>query len=106
MSTQMDLFDLALGIESKEWGMGLAARNRKSQLEFARAVAREIAMNNPLRECYIDPVQKVCIERGIHLGNAAGSIFKSSEWVFTGKFIRSSRISNHASIRRIWKLNR
>lgn len=104
MNNQLDLFDLSLGLLSKEHGMSLAASNKRAQLEFARSVAREIAMNSPLRECYIDPVQKVCIERGISLGNAAGSVFKSPEWTFTGKFVRSSRISNHASIRRVWRL--
>jgi hypothetical protein len=31
------------------------------------------------------------------LGNAAGSVFRGKEWRFTGRYIKSSRVSRHAN---------
>lgn len=100
------VFDLAAGESLKEMGMLFAATSRLQELEIARKIAREIAVASPDRTCDADQVQVRLIEMGIDLGNSAGSLFKDARWVWSGKFRKSSRKSNHARIIRVWKLRR
>jgi hypothetical protein len=99
-----ELFGLAEGEARKEFGMDLAASNRPHALARGREVARELALKSPDMTVTADDVQKVLIPEGIHLGNAAGSLFRTSEWVWTGEFVKSTRKTNHATLRRIWRL--
>ena len=45
------------------------------------------------------------IKEGIteKLGAASGSMFKSKEWEFTGKRIKSKRTSNHSREIKVWR---
>lgn len=103
-SNQLNLFDLREGRRRKKVGKAMATTSRRADLDYARLVAKQIAMSNPSHECHIDLVQQVIMNEGISLGNAAGSLFKREDWLFTGRFVQSSRASNHATLRRVWKL--
>lgn len=102
--SQIGLFDAKKGEQLKDEGMDKAACNRDFDLAIARNTAVMIAQGRQDRSCTADDVQRVLIERGISLGNAAGSIFRGKRWRFTGRFVKSQRVSNHASIRRVWQL--
>jgi hypothetical protein len=39
------------------------------------------------------------------IGNAAGSIFTSGNWEWTGEFTKSARANAHANLLRVWKWN-
>lgn len=101
MSEQFDLFE---GIKLKEEGQNKAALSKKYILELAREHAYKIALNNPLRECSIDDVQRIMIKDGIDLGMAAGSVFKGKDWEHTGKYVRTHRKSSHARNISVWRL--
>lgn len=100
----MEQFDLLEGLKRKDLGRTAAASKHREDLEFARQVAREIAKSSPDGLCNADQVQKVMKEKGIDLGNAAGSIFGGSHWRWTGRWIVSSRETNNARMIRVWSL--
>ena len=97
-------FDLEKSKQKKEEGMARAAMNRKDLLNFARAVAKELAHKREWITA--DDVQAKLLTIGVrqNLGPAAGSLFRGDEWIFTGRYIKSSRVSNHARILRVWRL--
>ena len=102
-----DLFDLVKGESEKAKGMSAASWSRSDLLAEARTIACELAMARETRECHADSVNREMKRRGIpfeDLGPAAGSIFKGRDWVFTGKRIKSARISNHARELKVWRL--
>jgi hypothetical protein len=106
MPRKSSLFDFFESERRKRLGMKDAAENetRVDDLDFARNVARCLARQNPDRECYADQVGEILDQEGIELGPSSGSIFKGSEWEFTGKRIKSSRKSNHARELKVWRL--
>lgn len=97
------VFNLAEGERRKREGMGRAAENRFHVLRLARAYAKAIAQEKGT--VTVDDVYLRLSDwpRSV-LGNAAGSIFKSKEWEWTGRFVKSKRASNHARMIREWKL--
>ena len=99
------LFDRQRGEQLKLAGMDLAADNVKEPLELARAIAKEIALLHPDRCTNADEVGASLEARyGIgSLGPAAGSLFKTSEWRWSGRFIKSTRITNHGRLLRVWQ---
>ncbi len=96
-------FDLAAGLQAKEEGMALAAENRKRLLTVARAIARGIGLVR--REVTMDMVSREMLKRNlpIDLGPAAGSVFKTDQWEWTGRYTKSHRITNHGRMIRIWR---
>jgi hypothetical protein len=66
-------------------------------------VAFEVAMLRWPREVTFDDVARVLLPRGINLHNAAGSVFKSKEWEFTGKMVPSRRTSNNRRRIMVWR---
>ena len=101
-----DLFDLLEANQLKETGMTNAMNGSKHLLlDRARHVAKQIAMLRDSRTVSADDVFKALAEEGIteSLGNAAGSLFRGSEWEFTGERIKSRRISNHAREIKVWR---
>ena len=101
-------FNLVEGELEKERGMRISAARRQGLLRLAREIAKMLARRNPQRLTDADQVQR---EMPIwfpdfepqQLGNAAGSIFRGTEWRWVG-WKKSERVSNHARMIRIWKL--
>jgi hypothetical protein len=101
---QNDLFDAAEGERQKRTGMGRAADVQYELLQIAREIAVEVAVKRG--EVTTDDVGRELKRRGLPdcLGHAAGSIFKTKEFVWSGRFKKSARISNHSRLLRVWEL--
>jgi len=98
-------FDAAESQRHAEQGMLFAAENNAALLTLAREIARSIARRKG--EVTADDVQMELHNRGYSLkalGNAAGSLFRGREWVFTGRMVKSARIHAHSNLLRVWRL--
>jgi|GEM_PF-1558144 len=105
--SQKKLFDIHQGRQEGQDGMDRAAEHYKTRRDHAVAIAHRLAPHFPHREITIDDVQRVLFqERGQFLGNEGGSLFRSPEWEFTGKWRPSERITNHARYIRVWRLKK
>lgn len=108
MSSQplISQFDLFEGEQLKEQGIAQAENSRVLLLMRAREVALELLAAKS--EITYDDVYKRMEERNLHpenIGNAAGSIFRDPKvFRFTGKWAKSSRVTNHARVNRVWTL--
>jgi hypothetical protein len=101
----MPLFDSDRADQAKQRGMEQAALSRAEALQVAKEIAWYLGRTRP--EVDVDMVQREFIRLGHlpeELGNAAGSIFKGSEWEWTGKRKKSVRISNHSRWVMVWRL--
>jgi len=102
---QKTIFDAIEAEEGRRKGMAKAAETREPILQVARRLAIEISRIRG--KVTADDVQKALIRRGYHpseLGPAAGSIFKTGDFEFTGEWIKSERVSNHSRYLRVWRL--
>jgi hypothetical protein len=102
---QKTLFDLTKGLQLKKEGKKKARMAKGELLERAREIARDVGEAKEFVTA--DDVQRQLIKEGHHpfaLGNAAGSIFRGSEWEFTGRMVKSARISNHGHQNMVWRL--
>jgi len=100
---QNDLFSLPEALRLKDEGMRQAADRAQTTLELAREIAKMVARINGTVTA--DDVQLRLDESGYgHLGPAAGSLFRGPDWIFTGDWRTSDRISNHARMNRVWRL--
>lgn len=97
-------FDARLSDQLKFEGMERAAFKGRDMLKLARHIAREIGLE--CGECTADAVgRRLKSDYGIEsLGPAAGSIFKTPEWQWTGEFVKSRRVKNHSRLLRVWRL--
>ena len=95
------LFDALEGQRLKEQGMSLAAGKRHDALESAKDWAKYLAKREG--EITIDHVYAECPLVDL-LGNAAGNVFRGPDWEFTGKWVKSTRVSNHGRFIRVWRL--
>jgi len=102
---QMSIFDAELSEKGKREGMAQAEDN-STWLEKARELARDWGAAAVDNKMTADDVMVLMeIKYGIDsLGPAAGSLFKTKEWEWTGEFIKSTRITNHSRLLRVWKL--
>jgi|TARA_R110000824_G_C14894723_1_gene644821 hypothetical protein len=103
---QIDLFDATEADRLKREGMAAAAHGSKHELlDHARRVAKQIAMLRGSRTVTADDVGRAFANEGIRqsLGNAAGSLFRGSDWQFTGQRIKSVRKSNHSREIKVWR---
>jgi hypothetical protein len=104
--SQQTLFDATQAAREKELGMARAQSNRSEVLANALDVAILIGRNNA--EVTIDDVFITMAAFDMHpelLGNAAGSVFRfMSLFEFTGRWVKSKRVSNHGRYIRVWRL--
>tara|TARA_R110000824_G_scaffold162525_1_gene338214 strand:- start:344 stop:694 length:351 start_codon:yes stop_codon:yes gene_type:complete len=103
-----DLFSLAEGKRRRNKGMDAATEGRESLLQEARDIARACARYSDDGCATADDVARVFAQRDLDyslLGNAAGSIFKGSQWLFTGEYMKSTRASAHARDIKVWRLS-
>ncbi len=101
------MYDLRQSEQGKQEGMALAASNKKEGLNKARILAVDIALRQVNREITSDMVGIAMTHRGMTpLGPAMGSLFRDGNWQFTGKYVKSSKVSNHSRMLRVWALKR
>jgi hypothetical protein len=101
--TQSDLFDAAESRRRKERGIALAADAVPTLLNRARSFGRRHAAL--YGKVTADDVGAWLEQSGEpQLGPAAGQLFRSPEWEFTGEFVQSTRNTNHARLLRVWRL--
>lgn len=98
------LFD---GVESnrrKEAGMSFSA-GASNSLDTAREIAVSLAKSRDDRCVTADDVGESMDKlRMTPLGPAAGSLFSQKcNWEFTGRRVRSTRVSNHARELKVWR---
>lgn len=101
----MPLFDHAESQRRKRRGKALAADSdlRHEALLRAREYAKELCATHG--ETHADAVAKAMPPAlAAELGPAAGAIFSTREWEWTGKWHTSERVSNHGRLQRIWRL--
>jgi len=107
---QLPLFHPKLGEFEAKVGIGRASfpMGRRRQLEQAKQTAILLAKGSFDRCITADDVVRWYAIRGINLpgklGNAMGSLFRASCWEFTGRYVKSKRVSRHANTIRVWKL--
>ena len=106
--TQTDLlFDLDLGLALKREGIERASEGRSDALALGRAYAKKVALSRPDRLVSADDVTFAFVRAGLPadlLGPAAGALFKTPEFEFSGKWMPSNRTSNHGRMNRLWRL--
>ena len=105
MNYGLPLFD---GIEAQRHaaeGIALAASHNGSLVHEAREIAVEHCL------CFgvvtMNDVQAELVRRGhsVHaLGNAAGAVFRDARFVWTGNYVKSTRIHGHGNLIREWRL--
>jgi hypothetical protein len=100
------LFDAVAANDAKELGKSSAAgvSYRMGILAEAQEIARDLGRR--MGHCCADQVYFMLDARGRDiklLGNGAGSIFAGKEWEFSGEWIKSTRITNHGRMIRVWK---
>lgn len=102
------LFDAAESEKRKREGMAKAADAswRMYNLRLARIVAADLCRENGSTDA--DQVGRVLKARyGIDsLGPAAGSLFKTDYFEWTGEFVKSERKTNHSRLLRVWRLKK
>jgi len=95
-------FDLTAGELAKEQGMS-QAEEASNSIDAARLIAVAVAKSRG--SVTADDVQRELVRLGLDpLGASAGSLFRGSEWEFTGRWVKSERVSNHARVNRVWRL--
>ena len=83
--------------------MALAADAVPTLLDRARDFAVEIAACKGTDTA--DDVSEWLELNGYpDLGPAAGSLIRGPDWEFTGRFVQSTRKTNHARLLRVWRL--
>jgi hypothetical protein len=99
-------FSLFVAEHFRDHGIARAASTREALLDEARAIAVRICKTRG--EVTYDDVYLEMLERGLkpeNIGNAAGSLFRGSQFRFTGRWSKSTRVSNHARVNRVWRLD-
>jgi len=89
----------------KDAGMLQAEENQPTLVQIARQIAIELCQKNGTTTA--DEVGQVLWrDHGIDsLGPAAGSVFRDKRFEFTGRRVRSKRVSNHARELKVWMLS-
>jgi hypothetical protein len=103
-TSTMDLF---AGMESRDQGIRKATESRNELVEQVRAHMALLARSRGNRCVTADDFEsilKLINKTHADLGNAAGGVFKTEEWEFTGHFTPSQRKSNKARFIRVWRL--
>lgn len=103
----MQQLDLELGLLLKTRGMVSAEMNGSDWLtEILRPIARMLAAEKQSRELCADDVTSYLLSHDIEVpkGPFWGSLFKTKDWVFTGKRKQSALPSNHGRELKVWRL--
>ncbi len=97
---QLD-FNLDEAIARRDEGIQQVAENNVRFLEVARETAKRLARIHG--EITADDVRKVCPLEPFHT-NAWGGLFRTKDWVWTGRFRKSALVQGHGNLQRVWRL--
>lgn len=89
----------------KKEGMERAARNRHIPLARGREIAIVLARARTDQECHAGLVQPFMVVEGLDMGNAAGSLFKESHWIFAHRWEENGMTTAHGREVRVWRLD-
>jgi len=97
-------FDLERGRKLRDEGIRRASKAKDPHFLFeAKLIARQIAVDRG--EVTSDDVAKEMQARGYPpLGRAAGSVFRTGDWEWTGKLKQTEQSQSHGAPIRVWKL--
>ena len=99
--------DLFAGELARDHGIALAAESRNELVNKIREHLLLVARSRCNRCVTADDYESFLVDIGSsnkELGNAAGVVFKHSDWEFTGTWTPSRRKSNNARYIRVWRL--
>jgi len=97
------MFDKQESVSRKQEGLEQAADGKDSLLSIAREIAVGIARTKGT--VHADDVGKEMARRGLQsLGPSSGHIFRDEQFVWTGEWVESTRVTNHARMLRVWRL--
>ncbi len=99
--------DLFAGMSARDKGIAQAAECRNELVNKLRKHLENVARSRDPRLVTADDYEPFLLAIGKtsrDLGNAAGVIFKTDAWEFTGTWTPSKRKSNKARFIRVWRL--
>ena len=99
------IFDAPTSKRLAEEGKQAAAEASSASLDQARRIARTIAVRRDDRCVTADDIGEELERLGApQLGPEAGSVFaQKSVWEFTGRRVKSSRVSNRHRELKVWR---
>jgi hypothetical protein len=93
------------GEQLRKEGQAQAAASKESHVGYARELAVDIAMSRQDRCCNMLLVNEALAAEGRPgLGPAAGSVFLSHVWEFTGQRVKDTRAHAHSNEIKVWRL--
>ena len=97
----MTTFDMEESKRLKEHGIKAAAKKRPELLRIARTIAKEIAVSQGTVTA--DDVAEELRERALgDMGPAMASVFRSSDFAWTGLRVMSKQVNNHGRELKVW----
>lgn len=105
-------FDAELSQQAQDAGIRITTLNNKEFLAQAREIARGLAKKGQVLGVIISPVisaddvRRETTKLGITPKTSAcwGALFKQSEWIFAGGWVKSELINNHGRYIMTWRL--
>lgn len=103
MTDQLSLFDRQESQRHAVEGVTLAVENNAVRVVKAREIAKEV-WKRLRRPISADDVVMEMVKRKINanIGNAMGGLFRTTDWRWTGEFVKSARVRSHANLLRTW----
>ena len=101
----MTKFDMEESKRLKEHGIESAAEKRPELLRIARTIAKEIAVAQGTVTA--DDVAEELRDRALgEMGPAMASVFRISEFKWTGLRVMSKQVNNHGRELKVWAVNK
>ncbi len=104
--TQLDL-NLNREVAAKEAGIARASRSRSEWLVIAKGIAVRLGIRGAIVTAdlvQVELARQYLRYKPLMLGNAAGAIFRSKVWEFTGRMVPSARLGRKANMIKCWRL--
>ena len=103
--TQLDL-NLNREVAAKEAGIVRASTSRPEWLVIAKCIALELGAHGAVTAdaVQVEISRQYQIYKPVMLGSAAGAIFRSKVWEFTGQVVPSRRLGRNANMIKCWRL--
>ena len=98
---QANLFNLEDARAKRDQGLQDVADNNGHFLMVARDIAKRLAAVNGT--VTMDDVRRRCPLDPLHPG-AYGAVFRGKDWVFTGVYVQSQKVSRRGGMQRVWRL--